>query len=96
VLDPTQPRIWIPELRLGLGLWQGEFEGVTRHWLRWYDDQENWIPTDAERAMQAEAQLRQVTLNLLQQGMTVEQVAELTGRSLEQVQQITVERSLLY
>jgi Uma2 family endonuclease len=85
VLDLIQPRIWIPELGLGLGLWQGEFEGVTRHWLRWYDDQENWIPTDAERAMQAEAQLQQVTLNLLQQGMTVEQVAELTGLSLEQV-----------
>ena len=85
-LDPTQPRLWIPELGLGLGLWQGAFEDVTRHWLRWYDDQENWIPTDAERATQAEAQLRQVALNLLQQGMTVEQVAQLTGLSLEQVQ----------
>ncbi|UBF24212.1 Uma2 family endonuclease [Kovacikia minuta CCNUW1] len=84
-LDLTQPRIWISELKLGLGLWRGEFEGVTRHWLRWYDEQENWIPTSAERAMQAEAQLRQVALNLLQQGMTVEQIAQLTGLSLEQV-----------
>jgi predicted transposase YdaD len=73
---------------LGLGLWQGAFEGVTRHWLRWYDDQGNWIPTDAERATQAEAQLRQVALSLLQQGMTVEQVAQLTGLALEQVQGI--------
>ena len=87
-LDPAQPRLWIPELGLGLGLWQGAFEGVTRQWLRWYDSQENWIPTDAERATQAEAQLRQVALNLLQQGMTVEQVAQLTGLSLEQVQGI--------
>jgi Uma2 family endonuclease len=87
-LDPTQPRLWIPELGLGLGLWQGEFEGVTRHWLRWYDDQENWIPTDTERAIQAEAQLRQVALSLLQQGMTVEQVAQLTGLALEQVQEM--------
>jgi Uma2 family endonuclease len=85
-LDPAQPRLWIPELGLGLGLWQGAFEGVTHHWLRWYDDQGNWIPTDAERATQAEAQLRQVALHLLQQGMTVEQVAQLTGLSLEQVQ----------
>ena len=85
-LDPAQPRLWIPELGLGLGLWQGAFEGVTRQWLRWYDAQEEWIPTDAERATQAEAQLRQVALNLLQQGMTVEQVAQLTGLSLEQVQ----------
>jgi Uma2 family endonuclease len=82
-LDPTQPRIWIPELGVRLGLWQGGFEGVTRHWLRWYDDSETWIPTDGERAMQAEAQLRQVALNLLQQGMTVEQVAQVTGLSVE-------------
>lgn len=87
-LDSTQPRIWIPELELGLGLWQGAFEGVTRYWLRWYDDQENWIPTDAERATQAEDQLRQVALNLLQQGMTVEQVAQLMGLALEQVQEM--------
>ena len=87
-IDPTQPRLWIPELGLGLGLWQGEFEGVTRQWLRWYDDQENWILTDAERATQAEAQLRQVALNLLQQGMTIEQVAQLTGLSAERVRQM--------
>lgn len=87
-LDTTQPRIWIPELGLGLGLWQGAFEGVTRHWLRWYDNQENWIPTDAERALQAESQLQQVALNLFQQGMTVEQVAQLTGLSLEQIRTI--------
>lgn len=85
-LDPTQPRIWIPELKLGLGLWQGAFEGVTRQWLRWYDAQEDWIPTDGERATQAEAQLRQVAQNLLQQGMTVDQVVQLTGLSLELIQ----------
>jgi Uma2 family endonuclease len=88
MLDSTQPRIWIPELELGLGLWQGAFEGVTRHWLRWYDNQGTWIPTDAERALQAESQLRQVALSLLQQGMTVEQVAQLTGLSTKQVQEL--------
>ncbi|MDX2239527.1 MAG: Uma2 family endonuclease [Leptolyngbyaceae cyanobacterium bins.302] len=86
-LDPSQPRIWLPELNVGLGLWQGEFEGVDRQWLRWYDDRGIWIPTDAERATQAEAQLRQVALNLVQQGMTIEQVAQLTGLSLDQIQQ---------
>lgn len=55
-------------------------------------NQENWVPTDAERATQAEAQLQQVTLNLLQQGMTLEQVVQLTGLSLEQVQGIANER----
>lgn len=49
-LDAASPRCWIPELELGLGLWHGEFEGIDRPWLRWYDDQGEWIPTDAERA----------------------------------------------
>lgn len=56
-VDSAQPQIWIPELELGLGLWQGEFRGIERQWLRWYDNQGNWIPTDEERAMVAEAQL---------------------------------------
>lgn len=91
-LDPDHPRIWISELELGLGLWQGEFEGIPRQWLRWYDNQENWVPTDAERAFLAEAQLQQVAVNLLRQGMTLEQVAQLTGLSLEQLERIADSR----
>jgi Uma2 family endonuclease len=97
--NPEQPRIWIPEIELGLGLWQGEYSGITRQWLRWYDVFGNWVPTDTEqerqlkeqaeaRAEQAESQLRQVVLNLLQSGMDTEQVARLTGLSTEQVQQL--------
>ena len=88
-LEAENPRLWLPELELGLGLWLGEFEGIHRCWLRWYDAEGNWIPTDAERerqrAEQAEGQLQRVVLNLLQQGMSVEQVANLTGLSEEQV-----------
>ena len=90
--NPEQPRIWISEIELGLGLWQGEYRGITRQWLRWYDASGNWITTDTEqerqRAEQAESQLRQVVLNLLQSGMQIEQVATVTGLSLEQVQQL--------
>jgi len=90
--NPEQPRIWIPEIELGLGLWQGEYNGITRQWLRWYDASGNWIPTDTEaaeaRAEQAESQLRQVVQNLLQSGMDTEQIARLTGLTTEQVQQL--------
>jgi len=47
-LDVENPRIWIRELEIGLGLWAGEFSGISRLWLRWYDAQGNWILTDAE------------------------------------------------
>lgn len=32
----TDSRVWIPTLELGLGLWQGEYRGKNRQWLRWY------------------------------------------------------------
>ncbi|MBC7823534.1 MAG: Uma2 family endonuclease [Candidatus Parcubacteria bacterium] len=87
-IDPDRPRFWFNGLKLGLGLWHGEFDGITRSWLRWYDAQDNWLLTDAERVEQAEAQLRQTALNLLQSGMSIEQVAQLTGFSEERLRTI--------
>ncbi|KAM3096055.1 Uma2 family endonuclease [Phormidesmis sp. 146-35] len=122
-VDPDRPRLWIPALKLGLGLWQGSFEGINRLWLRWYDEQDNWALTDTEyerqqaeqqrqqaeyeqqqaeqerqraeqerqRAIQAETQLKQVVLNLIQSGMTIAQVAQLTGLSEGAIKRLTSE-----
>jgi len=48
----VESQIWMPELELGLGLWQGRYEDIEGLWLRWYDAAHNWIPTPAERAEQ--------------------------------------------
>ena len=48
-LELTDSKVWIPNLSIGLGLWQGEYRGCTRQWLRWYDAEGDWIPTEAER-----------------------------------------------
>ncbi len=48
----TDNQIWLPELKIGLGLWQGEYEGITRQWLRWLDAKGNWIPTPLEQSEQ--------------------------------------------
>jgi len=45
-IDPT----WMPDVRLGLKFWEGEFQGMRRAWLRWCDEQGNVIKTGAERA----------------------------------------------
>ncbi len=45
-------RLWLPNLKLGLGLWHGRHQGLERKWLRWYDADKNWFPTFAERAEQ--------------------------------------------
>ncbi len=47
-----QKQVWLPELKLGLGLWRGSYQTVDRQWLRWYDSDDNWIPTPDEQAEQ--------------------------------------------
>ena len=68
----------LPGVGLGVGLWEGEYEGQHATWLRWCDEQGHVIPTGAERAtreaeratreatarQQAEAELAQVRAEL--------------------------------
>ena len=48
-LKLSDPRIWMNEVQLGLGLWQGIYQGINRRWLRWYDGSLKWILTPEER-----------------------------------------------
>jgi hypothetical protein len=105
-------RFWLPRLELGLGLWQGEYQGFDRAWLRWYDADQNWILTETEqerlRAEQQELRAEQQELraeeerlradqeaqaryaaisHCLSLGLTVEQVAEVLGFSVEEVRE---------
>ncbi len=48
--DLADSKIWMPEIELGIGLWQGRYKGVNRLWLRFYDANGNWILTDTEQA----------------------------------------------
>jgi len=45
----SEQRFWIQSLGLGLGLWQGVYQGTEGLWLRWYD-QTGWVQTLAEMA----------------------------------------------
>jgi hypothetical protein len=44
------PEAVFPGLGLGLGLWEGEFEGKRARWLRWCHDDGTLLPTGEERA----------------------------------------------
>ncbi|MCS6813017.1 MAG: Uma2 family endonuclease [Cyanobacteria bacterium] len=57
-----QHRLWIEELQLGLGLWQGDYKGITGLWLRWYDAAGEWVPTAQERAEQERLRAEQERL----------------------------------
>ncbi len=98
-LDPDNPRFWIEELGLGLGLWQGQYQGVEGKWLRWYGANGEWIPTDAEAKQlaqtevetersareAAEAKLTSAIPQLLSLGLTPDQIAASLGLTIAQV-----------
>jgi len=51
--------VWIPEIGLGIGRSQGTYEGWTREWLYWYDQNGNKYPTPEEVAQQQQQQTEQ-------------------------------------
>ncbi|WP_416666448.1 Uma2 family endonuclease [Egbenema bharatensis] len=91
-VNQTNPQVWLTDLQIGLGLWEGTFEGISSCWLRWCDAEGHWYLTDTEQERQAkeqaQAQLLDAARNLLATGMTIAQVAELLGLSTEQVNQL--------
>jgi Uma2 family endonuclease len=96
-IDIEGQGIWIEELGLGLGLWQGEYEGLERLWLCWYDASGSWIPTKSEqieqqrqRAEQKQQQLEQKQQQLEQKQQQLDMVrqqAEQERQRAEQKQQ---------
>jgi len=55
----AEDKLWLSEVRLGLGLWHGTYQGIERLWLRWYDPKGNWVATEVERERQQAEQERQ-------------------------------------
>jgi Uma2 family endonuclease len=45
---------WMPEVGLGLRLWEGSYEGQQATWLRWCEQDGRFIPTGAEQRCRAD------------------------------------------
>ena len=66
-LELSEPRVWMNDIQLGLGLWQGVYQGIDRIWLRWYDAAGNWILTPEERERQGVERERRRVERLVEQ-----------------------------
>lgn len=79
-LNLLERHLWMPELQIGLGLWEGTYEDISRLWLRWYDALGNWILTPEEqqqqRAEQAEAKLAELQAYVHSLGGNPEQIGK--------------------
>lgn len=81
-LEVKDKRLWLPQLKVSIGLWQGEYEGRTREWLRWLDADNNWIPTPLEQTQQQLGQAEQ------QLGQTEQQLAAAKTKAARLAEQL--------
>ncbi|MBM3222625.1 MAG: Uma2 family endonuclease [Candidatus Tectomicrobia bacterium] len=76
-----RPDAWLPEVGLGVTLWEGMFEGRHGTWLRWCDQAGEVIPTGAERAEAAQQQAEAAQ----QRAEAAQQRAERLARRLREL-----------
>ncbi len=80
-------KIWLPEAKAGLGLWQGKYNRFTRTWLRWYDEK-GWILTETEqaqlRAKRAQKELEQLKAKLKALGIDINDLGIADSNTHEQ------------
>ena len=72
--DLSERRYWLPDMGIGLGVWHGEYEGITRPWLRWYDADGAWIPNKDERIEQERSRADRLAEKLRELGIDPEEV----------------------
>ncbi|MCC5637150.1 Uma2 family endonuclease [Nostoc sp. CHAB 5844] len=87
----SEPRFWIPELELGLGVWQGCYQSAEQLWLRWYDHQGNWVLTPTEQESQQVQHERQ---RAEQEKQRAEQERQKTERLIAKLRSLGVEPDL--
>jgi Uma2 family endonuclease len=58
-LQTSNPLVWLEDLEIGLGIWEGMLNEIPGVWLRWCDRNGNWYPTDTEREQRAKRRAKQ-------------------------------------
>ncbi len=87
-VENHQGRLWIEQVELGLGLWQGKYLNEERLWLRWYDLNDNWIPTPDEDAEQKRQRAEQEHQRAEQEHQRAEQERKEKEAALQRARQL--------
>lgn len=61
--------VWLPEIGLGIGRERGTYQGITREWLYWYDEENVRLLTPEERAIAAEQRVQMLEERLRSLGV---------------------------
>jgi len=71
IYDPLDKN-WLPTMKLGFTLWQGEFEGVDSTWLRWCNEDGQLFLTGIEQADKERQRAEQLAAKLRALGVDPE------------------------
>jgi len=85
----TTQTLWLPEVQLGLGLWEGKYDGLKRQWLRWHDVNGQRLPTPMERAEHERQRAKQARQRAKQERQRTKQERQ---RAVQAEQQVLLER----
>jgi Uma2 family endonuclease len=79
-LQPGNP-VWMPEIHLGIGCERGNYSGVTREWLYWYD-------AEGKRYLTPEEQVKQESQRAEQESQRAEQESQRAEQESQRAQQL--------
>ncbi|NJL09503.1 MAG: Uma2 family endonuclease [Calothrix sp. SM1_7_51] len=74
VLQPGNSRVWLSEIGLAIGHEQGIYQGITRDWLYWYDENGTRFLSPEERANIAEERLQRLASELRRLGVNPDEL----------------------
>ncbi len=84
-------RLWLSEIELGLGVWLGTYQGMERKWLRWYDTQNNWLPTASEQVTQEQQRAEQERQRAEQERQRAEQERQRAEQEWRRAEQLAAQ-----
>ncbi|MCC5636084.1 Uma2 family endonuclease [Nostoc sp. CHAB 5844] len=68
--------VWLAEIGLGIGCERGNYWGLTREWLYWYDESGNRYPTPEEQIKQAQKRAELAEKRAQEEARRAQQLAE--------------------
>ncbi|MEH1866628.1 MAG: Uma2 family endonuclease [Nostoc sp.] len=79
--------VWLPEIGLGIGCERGNYCGVTREWMYWYDEQGQRYLTPAEQVKQEVQRAQQEAQRAQQEAQRAQQEAQRAQQEAQRAQQ---------
>ena len=81
-LQASNP-LWMPEIGLGIGYERGDYSGLTREWLYWYDENNQRYPTPTEW-VKLEQQRTQLEITKARQAQAESQRAQAESQQAQE------------